>query len=162
VGNIERHGFVEDIKEIRLRCGREPESTPAPTKLCPVGDGGCGTILYAFQPACPHCGFCFEAKQLTQLLGLEQLIRPEDVERVQFYRTQLQQAFQRHYAPSWAALSFQETYGHYPPFAWGKGAVFGDSPSDQERGLYQGYLRAIASRLNKDDAWIERYFNLEF
>jgi hypothetical protein len=162
VGNIERHGFIEDIKEVRLRRGREPESAPPPTKLCPWQDGGCGAILYAFQTECPHCGFCFEAKRLTQLLGLEQLIRPDDVERVQFYRAKLREAFERHYAPSWAALRFQETYGHYPPFAWGHGAIFGDSPSDQQRGLYEGYLRAIAVRLNKDDSWVERYLNLEF
>ena len=161
-GNVERHGFIEDIKEIRLRRGREPESAPPPTKLCPWPDGGCGAILYAFQTKCPHCGFCWEAKRLTQLLGLEQLIRPEDVERVGFYRAKLREAFERHYAPSWAALRFQETYGHYPPFAWGQGAVFGDSPSDQQRGLYEGYLRAISARLNKDDSWIERYLNLEF
>jgi superfamily II DNA or RNA helicase len=163
VGNIRlRHGFIEDIKEIDLASGKESGSTVAPTKLCPVEDGGCGAILYAFQMICPGCGYHFEVRRLMVTLGLKQLIRPDDVERIHFYRAKLREAFEKNYSPGWAAKVFQETYGHYPPSDWGKGAVFGFDSTSVEQEMFHQYLTLIASRLEKDNSWIERSWNLEF
>lgn len=162
VGNIRRHGFVEDIKDISLAIGKERGEGVAPTKLCPVDDGGCGAILYAFQMICPGCGYHFEIRRLMLALGLSQMIRPDDVERIEFYRGKLKEAFEKNFAPGWAAKVFQELYGHYPPWDWGKGAVFEFESSSRDRERFQEYLVAIATRLEKDDSWIERYWNLEF
>lgn len=162
VGNIQRHGFVEDIKDINLAIGEERGEGVAPTKLCPIDDGGCGAILYTFQKVCQRCGYHFEIRCLMVALGLKQLIRPDDVERIQFYRAKLREAFEKNFAPGWAAKVFQELYGHYPPWDWGKGAVFGFDSTSVEQEIFKQYLIAIASRLEKDNSWIERYLYLEF
>jgi superfamily II DNA or RNA helicase len=152
VGNIRRHGFIEDIKDISLAIGEELGEGVAPTKLCPIEDGGCGAIMYAFQMVCQRCGYHFEIRRLMLTLGLSQMIRPSDVERIEFYRGKLREAFEKNFSPGWAAKMFQELYGHYPPWDWGKGAVFG----------FDSTLNAIATRLEKDNFWIERYLKLEF
>jgi hypothetical protein len=95
-------------------------------------------------------------------LGLSQMIRPDDVERIEFYRGKLREAFEKNFSPGWAAKMFQELYGHYPPWDWGKGAVFGFDSTSVERDVYMRYLKAIANRLEKDNFWIERYLKMEF
>jgi superfamily II DNA or RNA helicase len=162
VGNIRRHGFIEDLKDISLAVGKEPGSGVAPTKLCPISDGGCGAILYTFQLVCSNCGYHFEIRRLMLALGLSQLIRPDDVERIQFYRAKLQEAFEKNFAPGWAAKVFQELYGHYPPWDWGKSAVFEFESTHKERERFKQYLIESASRLQKDNFWIERYWKREF
>jgi superfamily II DNA or RNA helicase len=162
VGNISRHGFIEDIQDIKLSYGLEPNQGAAPTKLCPVSDGGCSAILYTFQMVCPHCGYHFEIRRLQLTLGLKQMIRPDDVLRIKFYRAKLKEAFEKNYSPGWAAKIFQELYGHYPPWDWGKGAVFGFESTEVEQEQFKQYLIAIVNRLGKDNSWVERYFQLEF
>jgi superfamily II DNA or RNA helicase len=162
VGNIRRHGFIEDIQDINLTLGRESNKGVAPIKLCPIEDGGCSTILYTFQLVCPKCGYHFEIRRLQLTLGLKQMIRPDDVERIKFYRAKLKEAFEKNYAPGWAAKIFQELYGHYPPWDWGKGAVFNFEATQAEQERFRKYLMAISSRLGKDNSWVERYFQLEF
>lgn len=158
----ESHGFVEDIREIALETGSPPSEGIPPKKLCPVDEGGCGAVLYAIQRICPHCHYSFESKKLTVTLKLKQMLRPEDVERLKFYREKLKEAFEHQYAPSWAANVFKEAYGYYPPFDWGKGAVFGLSPPAEAEVSYQRHLEAIAQRLSKNAQWIQRYLKMEF
>lgn len=162
VGNIRRHGFIEDIKDIKLSYGLETNEGVAPTKLCPVEDDGCGAILYTFQMVCPKCGYHFEIRRLQIALRLKQIIRPEDVERIEFYRAKLREAFEKNYSPGWAANRFQELYGHYPPSDWGRKAIFEDESTEAERAAYIEYLMAIASRLQKNNFWVERCWRLEF
>jgi len=69
-------------------------------------------------------------------------------------------AYQRNYAPSWAAVKFQEKYGFYPPFDWGRGAIFDGDASGLKK--YQKHLRTISRRIGKDKDWVERYLRLEF
>lgn len=164
VGNIGTHGFIEDItaEDIQLTPGGEPSKTPPVIKVCPVEEGGCGAILYAFVLSCPHCQHSFEAQKLTSLLGLQRLLRSEDVELVHFYRQLLKDAYQRNLAPSWAAIQFKDKYGYFPPFDWGRNAVFGEEATAQQFLHYRQHLNAIATRLGKDNAWCERYLSMEF
>lgn len=57
---------------------------------------------------------------------------------------------------------FKERYGHWPPDAWGIGAIFGDKPTLEQQNSYRHYLKAIALRLEKPESWIQRYMGLEF
>ncbi|MGH2415144.1 MAG: DEAD/DEAH box helicase, partial [Microcystaceae cyanobacterium] len=133
VGNIERHGFIEDIKEIQLSQGREPGAGIPPKKVCPTEDGGCGAVLYGFQMRCPECNYHFESRKLDLFVGLKQQLREEDLERLEFYRDKLKEAYDKRYAPTWAANVFREKFGHWPPWDWAKKAVFGESPTQEDK-----------------------------
>ena len=162
-GNVLLHGFVEDLKEVSLTPGKEKgEGGEASRKVCPEDDGGCGAILYAFQMTCPHCGYKFERKLLRNFLKLARVMNDEDWRRLEVYRAKLREAYQKIYAPTWAAVVFKDDFGFFPPWDWGKGAVFGEQPTDEHRRSYQSHLMAIASRKNKDKDWVEKYFGLEF
>ncbi len=163
VGNVQRHGYIEDIDDIQLVEGDSQKgSRQVSFKVCPEIDGGCGGILYSFQMVCPHCKYPFEVKRLVKALDLKQMLRPEDLERVELYRELLQVAYSSQRAPTWAAFQFKEKYGHFPPFAWGRHAVFGQPPPSDSRTQYELHLQAIATRLNKDSDWIQRYLQMEF
>ena len=162
-GNVLQHGFVEDLKEVSLTPGKEKgEGGEAPMKVCPEDDDGCGAILYSFQIVCPHCGYKFERKLLRNFLKLARVMNDEDWKKLEIYRSKLRQAYQKSYDPAWAAAIFIKNFGFFPPWDWGKGAVFGEQPTDEHRSNYQRHLMAIASRKNKDKDWIEKYFGLEF
>ncbi len=161
--NVLRHGFVEDLKEVSLTPGKEKgEGGEAPMKVCPEDDGGCGAILYSFQLTCPKCGYQFQRKILRNFLKLARVMNESDWERLEVYRAKLRQAHLKKYDPAWAAVRFKENFGFFPPWDWGKGAVFGETPTDEHRSNYQRHLMAIASRKNKDKDWVEKYFGLEF
>lgn len=163
VGSIQRHGFVEDIKEINLAPGEERQEIEVPKKVCPIAQGGCGAILYAFHMKCSECGYLFEQPKKVYLVpGLEQLLSDQDQERYEFYRHKLREAYQKSFAPGWAAMVFKERYGHWSPDAWAIGAIFGENPTADRQTSYRSYLTAIAKRLEKPEAWIQRYMNLEF
>jgi len=162
-GNVQRHGYIEELKEISLDQGEEPQETEAPKKICPTEKGGCGAILYAFHMKCSACGYVFEIPKKVYLVpGLEHLISEEDLERYEFYRNNLHTAYDKGFAPGWAAMIFKEKYGHWPPDSWAKGAVFGNSPTAKQRSAYYEYLRILAQRKEKLDTWIQRYIELEF
>ncbi|MEL4897399.1 DEAD/DEAH box helicase [Crocosphaera sp. Alani8] len=57
VGNVEKHGFIEDITEDEIQLFKEQKrkrTSPSPSKNCPPEEGGCGAILYGFQMVCPR------------------------------------------------------------------------------------------------------------
>lgn len=162
-GNVGRHGFVEDLKNVSLEEGEDGNSSGmAPTKTCPLEEGGCGKIIYAFYQKCPSCQHNFEIKKITVALGLKRLIREEDIERIQYYRQLLKTAFDRAYSPGWAAEKFQEVYFYYPPYDWGRNAIFGDRPKKSDKNKYLKHLEMIQERLKKKETWITRYFEQEF
>ncbi|MGK7947274.1 MAG: DEAD/DEAH box helicase family protein [Xenococcaceae cyanobacterium] len=162
-GNVIRHGFVEDLKEVSLTPGKEKSGEgEAGMKVCPQESEGCGAILYAFQMTCPHCGYQFQRKMLSDFLKLTRVMNDEDWQKLEIYRSKLREAYKKSYAPGWAAKVFQETFGFYPPLDWMKGAVFGENPTEDNKKTYRSHLFYIASRKSKDKEWSERYFNLEF
>lgn len=162
-GNIQRHGFVEDLKEISLEHREEPQDIATAKKVCPVEQGGCGAYLYAFRMKCCECGYVFEPPKRVYLVPeLEELISQADIERYQYYRQSLRDAYHKNFVPGWAAHVFREKYGHWPPDSWAKGAIFGDCPMQAQRASYQNHLNAIAQRKDKPQLWVERYINLEF
>lgn len=163
-GNIQqRHGYVEEIRQISLEPGCDAVGGDAPKKACPPELGGCGAILYSFHMKCPECSYIFEQPKKAYLVPeLEQLISSEDRERYEFCRERLRFAYYQGFAPGWAAMVFKERYGHWSPDTWSRGAVFGDNPTSEHQASYHNYLTAIAKRLEKPESWIQRYMNLEF
>jgi len=162
-GNVLSHGFVEDLKEVSLTPGKEKgEGGEASMKVCPQDDGGCGAILYSFQMTCPKCGYKFERKVLQGFLKLTMMMNDEDWARLSIYRSKLREAYQKYYDPAWAAVFIKKNFGFFPPFDWGKGAIFGRAPSDTDKNSYRSHLISVANRKSKDEDWIDRYFNLEF
>lgn len=161
--NIQRHGFVEDLKEISLHPGKERQEIEAPKKVCPTDDSGCGALIYAFQVQCPHCKYIFPKQQKVYFVPeLQQQLSESDFERYELYRQHLRSAYQNNFAPGWAAMNIKDKYGHWPPDAWARGAVFGDNPTPNHKTSYHHYLQAIAQRKEKPETWVERYMCLEF
>ena len=117
-GNVMKHGFIEDLESVELHpsIDSEKEKGKPPLKLCPSDKGGCGAYVYSFQMKCPHCSFDFEVNKLIEILGSSRLISAEDEVKLIFYRSKLREAYQRNYAPSWAAVKFKDEYGFFPPF----------------------------------------------
>ena len=162
VGNVYKHRYIEDLRQVTLNQGEDPEDIPAPLKVCQSSNGGCGAIIYAFYKECPHCGYSFEINKIPIILELKHQLREEDRERLDFYREKLQTAFEKQFSPGWAANLFREEFGHWPPDDWAKAAIFGETVTEIERSLYSQHLQVIACRLNKPAAWVERYLTLEF
>lgn len=164
-GNIFRHGFVEDVTDISLSPSPETFGGEAPYKICPVEHGGCSAILYGFQMKCQKCGYVFpQPKKVYLVPELEQLLSEEDIERYTFYRQKLREAYEKNFAPSWAAMVFKERFNvdHFPPDAWAKGAIFGSSPIPLQQLSYRNCLSALARRKDKPESWVQRYMALEF
>jgi superfamily II DNA or RNA helicase len=162
-GNVSRHGFIEEVKSVSLNPGEEFTGVEAPKKTCPPEDGGCGAFLYGFQMRCPECNYKFpELLKLPLIQQLEQLLSEEDKQRFDFYRSKLQFSYQNNYAPGWAAMIFQEKYGHFPPDDWARDAIFGESPTPEHQATYYKYLCTIAEQRQKPDTWVKRYMTFEF
>ncbi len=162
-GNVINHGYIEDFKVARLHYGEEGQNGEAPYKICPLEDSGCGAIIHAAFPKCSECSYVFPLPKRTYYIpSLQQLLSESDFERYEFYRQKLREAYERKFAPGWAALIFKEQYGHWPPDSWSFGAIFGENPTPDAQANYQNYLQAIARRKEKLDSWVKRYLELEF
>lgn len=163
VGNLSRHGFVEDIREISLKPGTEPQAFEAPKKTCPLERRGCGALLYAFQMKCPNCGYLFEQPKIIYLTPeVKEIIRQEDAKAYKLYRQNLKVAYDNNLEPGWAAHEFRREFGPYPPDWWARGAIFGTQASEIHKNSYHDHLQALARRKEKPDLWIKRYMTLEF
>jgi len=92
-------------------------------------------------------------------LGSSRLIPPEDEAKLTLYRGLLREAFERKYAPSWAAMKFKNKYGYFPPFDWGRGAIFDGNSSGRKK--YERYLKDVALRIKKNKDWVQNYLRLE-
>ena len=162
-GNVLTHGFIEDFKEASLLTGKESQAGEVPYKTCSLENGGCGAIIYAAFPKCPECSYVFPLPKKTYYVpSLQQLLSESDLERYDFYRQKIREAYGRKFAPGWAALVFKEQYGHWPPDSWSFGAIFGENPTLADQANYQNYLQPIAERKEKPDSWVKRYMELEF
>lgn len=157
-GNVERFGFIESLRRIKLRNSSEVEPKEAPTKECP----NCKAILYTFQMKC-KCGYVFPLKEKFHPVGkLVKLLSKEDKKRLKNFQKWCQQAFHKDYQPDWADNRFREAYKEWPLFAWRQGAVFGDDPHEVEIDAYREYLERVAHKKGLNNHWIDRQMTLEF
>lgn len=162
-GNVNRHGFIEDLKTVSLKAGKLSADDVAPKKVCPEANGGCGAIVFAFQKQCQFCGYQFlRVEKEVSVQTLKQLLSDEDKKRLQFYQIKIQQAYRNGYAPGWAAMLFKENFGHFPPDDWAKNAIFGEAPTSEQKQTYQVYLQRLQQQKQKPDSWVHRCMLLEF
>lgn len=162
-GNVNRHGFIEDLHTVSLEAGKDSTDDVAPKKVCPEMNGGCGAIIFAFQKKCQCCGYQFvQMEEVVTVQALKQLLSQSDKKRLDFYREKIKQAYRNGYAPGWAAMSFKEKFGHFPPDDWAKNAIFGERPTSKQRQTYQAYLKQLQQQKQKPDSWLHRYLLLEF
>jgi DNA repair protein RadD len=166
-GNVDRHGFVEDLTEdsFSLVKGKEPGTMPPPLKLCPPSQLGCGRYIYSFMRQCPHCAHEFPAKERIQLSG--NLVPLEGSRKIsgemrQFFEGKAKQAYSRGASPDWACVEFERRFGCWPKTAHMLGAVFGDNPTKGMKSVYKSYLQAVAVKKGKDDKWVGSRFKREF
>jgi len=158
-----QHGPIEALTKISLDVGEEPQEGEFPMKICPTDNDGCGAIVHASLKQCPECGYVFPPpKKVFIVPGLTQFLTEEDYQRYQVYQKKLREAFHKNFSPGWAAQVFKEQYGHWPPDAWAKGAIFGQSFTLENQLKYFKYLQATAERMKKTDAWIKLFMILEF
>lgn len=100
-------------------------------------------------------------KQIPNETAKELLTKQDRIQRAS-YRLLLGLAYQKKYKPGYAAIQHKEQYGTYPPTWWGKGAVLGDNPTQQDQLAYVQYLEELAEKHGHDQAWINQYLALEF
>ncbi|MDY6939840.1 MAG: DEAD/DEAH box helicase [Cyanobacteriota bacterium] len=163
VGAISYFGFLEDIHEVGLERGRDPQSGKASLKVCPESDGGCGALVRGFELECPHCRYQFECVTVPPMDELTLMLPESDLPKFRQYRVWVRQAYRKGYSPVWAAHQFIDTYGgSYPPQSWRLGAVFGVHSTPSARQVYREYLERVARRGNKSRRWLERQMIMEF
>ncbi len=162
-GNVQRHHYIEDLKQISLEPAKEKQSDEAPKKICPFSMGGCGAIIYASLIHCPNCKYIFpRPKKFYFVPELQQQLSDEDLERYEEHRQNLRLAYERNFAPGWAASKYRDRYGYWPPDSWGRGAIFGLNPTSKQKDSYLQYLQTVARRKDKSDSWVEDCMYLEF
>lgn len=162
-GNVLEHGFIEDLEEVTLLTapGKSlAKKGKAPLKACPLDKGGCGAFVASVVLKCPHCHYDFDIAKLITVLGSDRLISQSDRFKMEKYRDLLRKSYQNNFAPSWAAIKFREEFNFYPPFDWGRGAIFNNGEYTFE--TYIQYLNHIARRLDKDENWVQKYVDMEF
>jgi hypothetical protein len=71
-------------------------------------------------------------------------------------------SYEHRYSPGWAAMVFQETYGYFPPDDWARGAIFGNTPNNEQKAMYYKYLNELAKQRQKPPTWSNRYLAFEF
>lgn len=162
-GNVMEHGFIEDLEEVVLEDSQEQtlvQKGEPPLKICPLDRGGCGKFVPSVVLKCPECEYNFDLAKLVKVLNSSRLISLEDQQKMEKYRFLLRESYRNSFAPSWAAIKFRDEFGFFPPFDWARSAIF----DGQKEALsqYTIYLKRIASRLDKDLDWVQKYLRMEF
>lgn len=165
-GNLARLGFPEDITHYYLPTHQEPEGFgvgTAPTKQCPA----CGFILRIALMECPECGHQWIDESQVILDALSE-VSPEEDDRlleqdmVRFFQIQRRKTYQQGAAPAWSDRVFFEKFNSLPKDAWCSHAIFGPTPTLDDRYDYKYYLMAIAQRQGKSISWVISEFQKEF
>ena len=166
-GNVQRFGFIEELKQVRLTNGKESEPQPAPIKVCanydPEFEGeGCGAIVISFAKVCPCCGFKFPTHKEERTDDFVALLSKEDKKKLAFFHSKLREAFDRGFAPGYAGIKFKEEYsGDFPPNEWMLNAVLGKEPSKEAIASYIAYLWRVADKRDKGAGWVKYWLTME-
>lgn len=130
-GCVHLHGFAHDPRAWTLeglaigatpaRIGDRRECAEPRVLDCPE----C-TAVFSRSLTCPECGYRFKpaARDVRAIDGdLVELSEhePERIDREGFYREMRGVALERNYSPKWAAVTFRDRFGMWPPFAWNSG-----------------------------------------
>ena len=161
-GNLIRLGMPEDIEEYELLTADKSDRKPGEPvkKACPT----CLTVLSTFATVCPNCGHIFPGTEPTQVdADLIEYTRTSRERRMESaYRTLVRRAYRKGFDPAWAAVRFRDKYGEYPVRNWSIGAVFGESPTDDDRVEYYLTVSEIAKAKGKHINWVIASYQGEF
>lgn len=164
-GNVNRFGFVEDIKQVTLKRSGDDELGQAPVKLCPE----CNSLIYTFLMTCPHCGYEFPSNKdkISEIKKLELLLPREEVPRFKWYRRAIRGAFRNKNkrTPQEVAVAYKQQFkAGFPSSTWRLGAVFGDNPKSRDVIDYRDYLMCGLNNPNHPHSqkWIQEQLIMEF
>lgn len=134
------------------------------TKICP----DCHSSMSMFARICPECGYEFKSKsdetdspefeELELDIPMVEYFCKEDVERLNFFRSEKKRCYFERSHPDTAKTLFFEKYGYQAPFDWGYQAVFGASATKQDMDGFVSYLKAFAPH----DFWVKMQVKAEF
>lgn len=160
--NFLRHGFLTGYHPVQLEpVERKERST---TKECPT----CHQVISIFALICPHCGHEFsvaaEDEDVADDASDEEFGEVFDIDEKQkilFLRRQIRYLYQGNHNPDRIWAIFSERWGHQPPNAWHKGAIFGKRNTEVNRQKYLNYLHKVCPNA-KHDFWYQFHVELEF
>lgn len=153
-------GLPEDLTEADYGIGEKKPGDAPEKKVCPQ----CGALHWGFVLKC-DCGFEFPRKE--KLINKKELVqvfsKAETADRKRYSKF-AKQAFKRNYSPEWAEFQYRNSDKNYmgPPNDYKLGAVFGASPSLENKRAYMVYLHQQARKKNRGPAWIRNWYESEF
>lgn len=160
-GNVKRFGFIESLQAVHLSVGEEEEPGEAPVKTCPE----CSRIVPLSTRICPECGHEFEFVEKEKRKPLEELVLllpPDEKAKYKWFRKQVVLGHKRGYSPNWAAVTYREQYGVYPPGDWRRHCIYGLEPTIDNKAEYRAYLENHALKAGKDSDWVSMHMRFEF
>ncbi|HEY9660529.1 MAG TPA: DEAD/DEAH box helicase family protein, partial [Allocoleopsis sp.] len=141
-GNLQRLGFPEDIKEYHLPTSREPGvADVTPAKQCPT----CNRLVWGFVMQCPDCGYQWESQPQVHTEELVEVLSDyqQKLPMIEYYREQRKKMMEAGDSPPWIKHLFYVKFNCFPESAWGRGAIFGDDPSIEDKYTFREYLTQI-------------------
>ena len=137
-------------------------------KACPQ----CGHLSYGFAQFCPQCQFCFPPSTKRKEKPKGQLIRlnvnPQDAKTATFddkkrtLQIMLKVAIKQGSKPGAVYFKYFETFNQNPPNAFYLGALFGSSPTPDNKNWYWNYLLKVYNNdIVKAKPWYVKEFGVE-
>lgn len=162
-GNVKRFGMIEDIKCYRLThtADDDGEENPVPLKECPE----CQSLTYGFVMICPNCNYEYPAKEKLVLdVPLQRVFKDKNEEKAYHeFQEWIRDAYKSKHSPGKALITYQQRNpGRFPKSDWYRGAIFGESPTEDDVRNYWQHLKEIAARLKKDESWVKQCMTKEF
>lgn len=160
--NFLRHGFLTAHHPVQL----EPieRKTRPTTKECPA----CHQVISIFALICPHCGHEFaipsedeEVLDDTTDKDFGEIFDIDEKQKILFLRNQIRYLYKGNHNPDRIWAIFSERWGHQPPNAWHKGAVFGNKNTETNRQKFLDYLHRVCPNA-KNEFWYQFHVELEF
>ncbi|MGF1536062.1 MAG: DEAD/DEAH box helicase [Elainellaceae cyanobacterium] len=164
-GNLARLGFPEDIKAYHLPTSLAPRGSGAPpTKQCPL----CARIMRAYLTECPDCRYQWPSvhqictDDMVELLSDAHLPQVDEDKMLAFFRFQRRQTFESGQSPSWTRKVFFQRFSRWPRPEWYHHAIFGETPTLEDKQAYRDYVLHLAQHHGRSLPWAVTEFQKEF
>lgn len=162
--NTERHGMVQTLDEIEMDTPMDTENKQM-TKTCP----GCNLLVQLNIMECPECGYKFEKgegikEKRERTDNLIKLLPPDEKKKRQMFHKYAQYAYQNGKKPSWALYKYHGKYRKWPKKIYRLGAVFGESPVEDDQKAYLAYLVGVTQEHEIENPidYLKEYMDYEF
>ncbi|NET54617.1 MAG: helicase SNF2, partial [Merismopedia sp. SIO2A8] len=81
---------------------------------------------------------------------------------MQFFHLQRQREFENAIVPGWSRKIFFQKFSRWPDDHWYEGAIFGSTPTMENKIAYRDYLQQIAQQHKRSRRWVLKEFEQEF